>query len=216
MSQRNLGFLFIALAFGVWSFLLQPAVAKLSEVRADFNSIENARLQIEELSKKSDQLSESYRNVRAAYLQKLDRVIPKGPQTAGLVTDFETLALRYGLKMRSLDFQYDTASAKPKTGQAGAGTAGLPGEKPAAAPGPASPNSQPGGSSGSGLNISKGAQQAMVGIELLGSYSSFVSFLKDLELHERLTDISSINFGSQAGDRPISFRVQGRIYYQNL
>lgn len=189
MSKNTVSALFILVALGVIYFLFLPQWQAVNEAKADHDAANFAIDEFKKLSDKRDLLRDTYNKVNAPLLDKATQVISSGPQVAGFLADLEALALKNGLILHSVDFGSQGAPA-PNAGA-----------KPASSSG------------GAGLNLSQGVFALPFTVQVVGKYDSFKSFLSDLELNQRLIDVTGINFGAPRGDI-FEFSIQAKSYYQ--
>ena len=186
MSRSFFSLLLLAVGASVFYlfFLGQWNAMKLT--RADYNAANFAIDQLEAIAAKTEELRGVYNNISAASLKKAERMIPESGKTASLIADLELLAARNGVRLRAIDFNVPVSSS------------GLP----------AGSND-----ADNEFNARRGTFILPVSLQVSGRYDSFRRFLADLELHERLIDITTINFAADEKD-DAAFSIRGNVYYQ--
>lgn len=204
MSKNIVAILLIILAFGVWQFLFKPQTDRVMEARSDYQAVKGVLEELDRLEVKRDELQTAYNQVKSAPLAKLERVIPKNTEVSGLIIDLEAIAARRQLTLASLDFQSGSAAGSAKTAKPASQS--LPGAKPSEASPVAAKSSV------AALNLGGGLETVTVGMSVSGQYASLVNFLKDIELYERITDVSSINFGAPPEGSNYQVKIQAKIY----
>ena len=182
MSRLTVSVILILIGIGAYFFFFTDQWNALQEVRLDTQAANDALTQLTEISAKADNLREVYNSVKQENKDKLAKMVPVGPDTTSLVTDFDQLAVRNGLFMKSIDFGgVGSGKATPQTGMA--------------------------------PDLKIGAYTLPISLEVSGSYDAFRRYLADLELNQRIIDISSLNFGATANG-VYSFSVHAEGYYQ--
>lgn len=182
MSRFTVSIILILTSIGVYYFFFADQWNALQDVRLDMQAANDALTQLTEISAKADNLREVYNSVNQENKDKLAKMIPSGSDTISLVIDFNQLAVRNSLLMKSIDF----------------------------------------GGVGSGRSVSQagvapdlriGAYTLPISLDISGSYDAFRRYLTDLELNQRVIDVSSLNFGA-AANGSYTFQVRAQGYYQ--
>jgi Tfp pilus assembly protein PilO len=161
----------------------------LKTVKFEANTVQGAVTELTGLAAKRDQLAETYNTVKASLLTKLDAAIPTGPGASALLSDLDAIAKKDGVTLKSVDF----ADAVPIARQ-GQSTQKVPASVQIVAP-------------------QQGVQILPIKLVVIGRYDAFRVFLRDLELDQRLMDVTTLNFGSSIGDQ-YQFSIQANTYYQ--
>lgn len=156
--------------------------------RVDKKAADFAIDRLEEIEARANELRDDYNNISAASLKKAERMIPKGGGMAALVADLELLAAKNGMRLKSMDFGMPVISGETAIGEDG-------------------------DAAGNEFNVRRGAYTLPLSIQVAGKYDSFRRFVAEVELHERLIDILTVNFAASEKD-DAAFSIRANVYYQ--
>lgn len=187
MSRSTFSLILLGIGASIFYFFFLDEWQALKLIRADYDAANSAIERLKKIAAKTEELRDTYNSIKAASLGKVERMIPQGPGAADLIADLELLAARNGVKLNSVDFTLPASSEG--TSEASSGEA--PGE----------------------FNLRRGAFTLPISISISGRYDAFRRFMGDLELHERIIDLSAVNFGASEKD-DASYTVRANIYYQ--
>lgn len=189
MSRGITSIILIAVGLLAYYFFFLPQLDALQAARFESETAGSAIQELTDLEAKRDQLTDTYNNVKASLLQKIDQVMPTGPSASALLSDLDAIARKDGVILKSVDFGEVTALSKTTA---------------AAKKAPAAQQ----------IAVQQqGVQVLPFKLAVVGRYDAFRRFLSDLELNQRLIDVTAVNFGSSVGE-VYQFDVQAKTYYQ--
>lgn len=153
---------------------LYTEVNKLKSEQADYNSaLGNSK----SLENERDKLTAEYSTISPENLERLRKMLPDNVDNIRLILEIEKMALPYGMVLRDVKYSATPDGSASDTAQAiSSGT-----------------------SSGTG-NQDYGSWD--LEFSVTGTYTNFLSFLKDLESNLRIIDVASINFSSATSLTP--------------
>lgn len=218
-----LGFIFASIAIII--FFIIPGWQRFLVVRADTKHLDEINAEIDTLTKKRDALNDQIIGITKENFDRLDQMVPSAVLGPEFLVFLEQLAHAHGLNVRKLDLS-STLSTKAKIvekkvkgpGQAINATGQV--SSVAAVNMPGTPSRVPetdisGFNAVSGQTKTQAYQTFNVGMDVNGSYEAFKSFLRDLELSIRITDVESLNFSPPFGGLDaFSFNLTLTTYYQ--
>ncbi|OHA01074.1 MAG: hypothetical protein A3H71_02530 [Candidatus Sungbacteria bacterium RIFCSPLOWO2_02_FULL_48_13b] len=185
MSRSTFSFILIVIGITVYYFFLTKEWAVLTEARANNIGASRALEELTSIQQKSESLRDIYNRIDATSLARINSMVPKGVNGAGLVTDIETLASRNNVILRQFDF------------------------------GGATVRREAAGSAPAEFDVRAGAFPLTIKFDIFGRYEDFRKFLTDLELNQRLIDITGLNFGVGTDmDSRMMINVSAKAYYQ--
>ncbi len=188
MSRSTFSLVLLAIGVGVFYFFFTDQWSAMKLTRADYNAANFAIDRLKEVEAKTDELRDDYNNISAVSLNKVERMIPKGGGTASFIADLELIAARNGMRLKLVDLGTPVNTGNLLQAVEDAET-------------------------GNEFNVRRGVFTLPVSIQVSGRYDSFRRLITDLEFHERLIDVSTINFASSEKDDAI-FSIRANIYYQ--
>jgi Tfp pilus assembly protein PilO len=157
--------LFLLILIIGYSFLLKPKYDNIkNEIEVTIKNKEEQRANYENYFQRLKNLKGLLREVTAADLGKLDRMIPSGPESEKLMVDLEAIIKGRGLFLSGLSVEDGT--------------------KEPAAPTSDQPNGLPEGIRQSAVSISIAG----------ANYDAFKKLLVDMENYVRLLDITGLTF----------------------
>ncbi len=166
--------IFVVLAIAGFVVFVGPTYSEILELKTQVASYSEALDNAKTLEKERDRLTAKYNSVDPENLKKLEKLLPDSVDNIRLILEIEKVALAYGMVLK--DVKYDIVR---KSDNAAGSDAVLSGE--------------------AGALEAKDYGAWDLSFSVQGTYSNFVSFLKDLEKNLRIVDISSIQFASDAG-----------------
>lgn len=178
----------LVLSIGLFLGYTNPAYKSLAAARTVATKYDTALTNARKLNEERDALNQKYRNIDAASLARLSKLLPDNADNIRLIIDIQQMAQSYGMSLTSIKFD---SPDQPTT----------PGQL---APVTAAAASQ----------ASKDYGIFDLQFTTTATYQNFQSLLKDIESSLRLTDIQSIDFS--AGD-PLkgttTYTVKLRTYW---
>ena len=163
--------------------VVDPLRQSVSSLSSDIGTYNAALDNSTSLQKTEDTLLASYKNISQDDKDRLEHFLPNTVDNIKFILEIESIANKYGMSIKNIKFETPISAS----GQA-VSTA---------------PNS-----SNSGLVISSDPKSALpygnfsIEFDTTGSYSSFLSFMKEVERNLRLVDIQSVNFTVPASATP--------------
>ena len=166
--------IFVVLAIAGFVLFVGPTYSQILELKTQVASYGEALDNAKTLEKERDRLTAKYNSVDPENLKRLEKLLPDSVDNIRLILEIEKVALAYGMVLK--DVKYDIVRKKDSV----EGTDAVP--------------------AGENMALqSKDYGTWDLSFSVQGTYSNFVSFLKDLEKNLRIVDISSIQFASDAG-----------------
>lgn len=164
----------VLIGVAVAGFLMftMPLYQDIVSLKTDVASYNEALDNSKTLEAERGKLTEKLNSIDPINLVKLQKFLPDNVDNIRLILEIEKISKPYGMVLK--DVKYDTLTTKPATGttiQGGAADA----------------------------DIHKDYGSWNLEFSTQGTYSNFLSFLKDLESNLRIVDISSIQFASDSG-----------------
>lgn len=189
MSKIIFALILIGVGVAGYQFVFLSQLEQVKTASLEARTIDGAVSELSDLAAKRDQLAETYNNVKASLLAKLDASIPTGPGASALLSDLDVIAKRNGVILKAVDFGEAVPAAR-----AGQSTQKVPANAQIVAP-------------------QQGVQILPLKFQVIGTYAAFRAFLRDVELNQRLIDVIQINFGASIGDAH-QFDIHAKTYYQ--
>lgn len=110
--------LFVLIAGGLFFGFIDPTYNSVKELRAEEAKFDEALNRSKELQQVRDQLLSRYNTFSQADLERLEKLLPDNVDNVRLILDLDSLAVRYGMRLRDVGFQSDNSRAQ--RGQVGA------------------------------------------------------------------------------------------------
>ena len=177
----------ILIGISVAGFVMftNPIVSDISKINTEISSYNEALNNAKSLEEERDKLTKKYNAIDPDSLDKLQKLLPDNVDNIRLVLEIEKLAIPYGMALK--DVKYDaTQSNNPTTTTTTTATS--------ATTEGSSPSVISDKSTTRGDNKQYGTWSLEFSTE--GSYSNFISFVKDIESNLRIVDVSSVAFSS--------------------
>lgn len=198
MSKSTFSVLLLIVGIAIFYFVVIPQWNGLQTTRADYAEANKAIEELRSLAAKRDELTQTYNAVSASALQKADSIIATDAQTSVLLVDLELLAKRNDLVLRSIDFGQPIQESGAKTSSGRVSTTRSAGTTKPDEP---------------ALSARRNAYVIPLTLRVSGRYDSFRNFLEDLELNQRILDVSSVGYAPSPKGQD-DFNLQVRAYYQ--
>lgn len=164
--------------------LVWPGYKELREKQIDIQSKQTDLRNLEKYITRLQEISDMIA-ASSADLSKIDSALPKSSNLANLLGFVEKSASENGLILESAEI-FPTVLAKDFQA-------------------PENKNKN--------LTQKKeGIQETSLGLKLSGSYSSFKTFLSDLEKSARLIEVTSISFSSKTPGKPSTANLKIKVY----
>lgn len=111
--------LFVLIAAGIFFGFVDPSYDRVRELRAEEAEFDEALNRSKELQQVRDQLLSRYNTFSQSDLERLEKMLPDNVDNVRLVLDFDSIAARYGMRLRNIALEVDDSRAE--RGQVGAG-----------------------------------------------------------------------------------------------
>ncbi len=166
----------ILIGVGVTLFMMftNPILGDISNIKNQIASYNQALGNANTLQAERDKLTQKYNAIDPNNLTKLQTLLPGSVNNIRLILEIEKLASPYGMVLENV--KYDSSDTEAAVGAGTVASPGATNQKTAL-------NNQEYGT----WNLEFSTE---------GTYSNFISLVKDLESNLRLVDISSVNFSS--------------------
>jgi hypothetical protein len=171
--------LLIAIAVVGFIMFTNPILSDISKINSEIASYNEALNNAKALENERDKLTQKYNSIDPNNLNKLQKLLPDNVDNIRLILEIEKLASPYGMVLK--DVKYDSTLLNDKGDLL-------------------DPRTTPQISSRSTTEENNKQYGTWVlGFSTEGSYSNFVSLIKDIESNLRIVDISSVAFSSNVG-----------------
>jgi len=187
-------FISLILLFGtivIGLFYLGPEWRTFQNLREGLEKLTAASIELDTLAQNRDQLISRINSLPQRDLDRIEKAVPQGPQGAEFLVVLEGFALRHGLILKRVDLTGTKAAERGGTAQ----------------PRPSALLAQ----SPSTGDIIK---ELPVNLNVQGSYENLKTFLNDLEMNLRITDVEELSFTAPTGPGPFDFSLKLKTYYQ--
>lgn len=111
--------LFVAIAVGIFFGFTDPAYTRVQDLRDEESQFNQALNRSKELQQVRDQLLSRYNTFSQDDLARLEKLLPDNVDNVRLVLDFDSIASRYGMRLRNIALE--TPDSRAQRGQVGAG-----------------------------------------------------------------------------------------------
>lgn len=156
------------ISVGLYYTFISPQYAKVTALRGQVNQYNDILNNVTELKDRRDTLLSKYNSIAPVEINRLDKALPDHIDTVNIARDFDTIASRYGISIKSL------STAETKTDNVGT----VAPVNATVAPGASVPS----------------VQQVSITFSFVATYQNFRSFLRDLESSLRILDITHLSF----------------------
>lgn len=109
--------LFVIIALGVFFGFIDPTYDRVKELRAEEAQFDQALTRSKELQQVRDQLLSRYNTFSTEELSRLEKLLPDNVDNVRLILDFDSLASRYGMRVRNVALE--TNESRAARGQVG-------------------------------------------------------------------------------------------------
>lgn len=103
--------IFIALAAAIFFWYIDPTYAQLKGLLAQQSELNQALSRSRELQDVRDQLLSRYNTFPQAELDKLQKLLPDHIDNVRLILDLDSMAAKYGMRVRNVTSEGDTSRA---------------------------------------------------------------------------------------------------------
>ncbi|MBI2121788.1 MAG: hypothetical protein HYT98_01565 [Candidatus Sungbacteria bacterium] len=172
-------------------FYLVPEWRDFQALRQENTQLSRISEELDKLLQIRDSLSSSMASIPPDDLERVDKLIPNGPQGPEYIAFLEYIGKARGVLLKTVSLNPPLAPVV---------TAGQP--LPEGSPDPAL--------------LASAVKEIPLAVTLASTYEGFKNFLSDLEKSVRFTDVQDINFGGASGeskDAP-TFTIRARTYFQ--
>ena len=201
MLRHGISSLLLLGALLIGIFYLKPAWDQFQQIRTETDRVRQLSAEFDDLIQNRDALVAKLNLVSKDDLNRLEALIPQGPQSLEYLLGLQQLAQENGV---ALTFTHAEINPTPTSGAA---------STPQAVATIPSASRQP-----QMLNPSQASQPKTtindlpVGIQIVGSYEQLKTFIGHIEHFGRLTDISTLAF--TPSQPPFTFSVSLITHYQ--
>lgn len=109
--------LFLIAAGGLFFGFIDPTFQRVQDLRAEESQFDTALSRSRELQQVRDQLLSRYNTFSSSDLDRLTKLIPDNVDNVRLVLDLDSIAARYGMRVRNVTL--DTGETRAARGQVG-------------------------------------------------------------------------------------------------
>jgi hypothetical protein len=166
----------ILISVGLYYTVLSPQYASVMSLRERQGQYADILNNVTELEQKRNVLLAKYKAIPPEEVDRLDKVLPDRIDTVNLARDFDLIAARHGITIKSISTETDQAN------NVGAITTDSNGA-------PVVP-----GAPGMGSSAGPALQKVNLSLEFIATYQNFKQFLNDLEMSVRIADVSNLTF----------------------
>lgn len=103
--------LFVVIAVGIFFGFIDPAYDRVKELRAEEAQFDQALTRSKELQSVRDQLLSRYNTFSQEELDRLEKLLPDNVDNVRLILDFDSLASRYGMRVRNVALESNESRA---------------------------------------------------------------------------------------------------------
>ncbi len=152
-----------------------PMYSGIKELQAQSSSYDEALKNSKALENERDKLTTKDNAIDPDDKIKLQKLLPDHVDNIRLILEIEQIGLPYSMTLKDVKYNSTTDSTKTTGGEAGGAT-----------------------TQGGGTVVLDGKAYGAWDLEFstTGTYSNFLSFIRDIEQNLRIVDISSITFAS--------------------
>ncbi|SRR5258708_27781558 len=197
MSKFIVPIILIGISITCFFTFTNPTYNEISSLKNTQASYNEALGNSKALENERDKLTTKYNSFDPESLARLQKFLPDSVDNIRLILEIEKIASPYGMVLK--DVKYDSDTANTSKGAVSA---------PAGPPTPSLGIAQPFSRTDYGTwNLE---------FSTSGTYDNFLSFMRDLERNLRIVDISSVEFSSgssssSTGSKPESYKYDIKI-----
>ena len=188
MMRLIMPIILIGTSAAVFFVFANPIYSEIGLRKANLDSYDEALNNSKALENQRDTLTLKENAMDPNNLAKLTRLLPESVDNIRLILEIEQIALPYGMVLKDVKYDSNTATNNAVKGSASAASAPLAG------------SAQTGSLAIQNLHKDYGVWD--LSFSTTGSYNNFLNFTRDLENNLRIVDVSSIQFSSSAGGLP--------------
>lgn len=104
--------LFVVIAGGIFFGFIDPAYDRIQTLRAEEAQFDQALTRSKELQQIRDQLLSRYNTFSQSDLDRLEKLLPDNVDNVRLVLDFDSIAARYGMRIRNIGLEAQESRAQ--------------------------------------------------------------------------------------------------------
>ena len=173
---------FLIIAGGIFFIYIDPTYTHVKVLLAQESQYDEALSRAKELQGVRDQLLVRYNTFSQNDLTRLQKLLPDHVDNVRLILDLDSMASRYGMRVRNVSVDTGNSGAGQKT------TRTAPAQGAIAPGSPLAVSSQQLGST------SQTYESVVLSFSVSGSYDTFRQYLGDLEKSLRIADVTGITF----------------------
>lgn len=190
MTKSLILFIFVLGAALITFFYLVPEWREFQALRVENSQLTRVNEELSGLLQVRESLLSSMSSISPDDLARIDKLIPKGPQSPEYIAFLEYIGRTRGALVKTISLNPPIASA----------SAGQPTPEGA-------PVSEP---------TAAAVKEMPLSVTLAATYEGFKNFLADLEKSVRFTDVQDITFGSVSNEskEAPTFTIRAKTYFQ--
>ena len=171
MIKNILPIILIGISVTGFFMFISPMYGSLGDLGTQIASYNEALNNAKDIKNHIDDLTTRYSKMDSNNIDKLQKLLPDSVNNIRLILEIEGLARPYGMVLKDIKYATTPATSLTAPIQGGAPTA----------------------------VVTKDYGDWDLEFSTQGTYSNFVSFLKDLENNLRIVDLVGVDFSSDAG-----------------
>lgn len=168
MGRILLPILFLVVSVGLYFTYITKALGEVQALKTEDAGYDQLLASAKKLRDRRAELTEQYKQLDAAGLKKVQKMIPDHIDNVRLLIDIDNIASAHGLHIRDFTFSNDASGASS-----------------------AAANTSSGGTSAP-ESTTHAYNTAVMSFQVNASYDNMLAFLKDLEHSLRIIDITKI------------------------
>ncbi len=158
----------IGITVAIFITFTRPLYTDITDLRSSMAAYDEALNNSKSLEIARDKLTQKYNSIGNENLSRLEKLLPPSVDNIRLILEIEKLATAYSMSIKDVKYSAEpTEKDKANTNVVQGGIA---------------------------QNVQKDYGVWTLQFSTEGSYSNFISFVKDIENHLRIVDIASVNF----------------------
>lgn len=105
--KNSTAFILVLISAGLFYTVVMPQYKKVQVLRAQSAEYENILLDVSSLTEKRDNLLVKYQEMPKQEVDRVNKVLPDNIDTVRLATDFDSIASKYGISIKSIQTVVD-------------------------------------------------------------------------------------------------------------
>lgn len=108
--KNSTALLLVLISAGLYFTFIGPEYTEVSALRAEQSQYQEILANVSEVSTKRTELQTKYKNIPQAELDRISKILPDQVDTVNLARDFDTIASRYGIPIKSFGVTVENTS----------------------------------------------------------------------------------------------------------